>query len=167
MKTINLQQQERLSHKFLLSVLDYDMNSGDFTWKVKMSTRAMPGNIAGSLSPRGYVLIKIQGCRYLAHRLAWFYVYEIWPTMTIDHIDRNPSNNRISNLRDVNNSTNMRNRNLFTKNESGQSGVICDHRNNSWVAQITIHGRQIRLGSFLNKKEAIHARKEAEKKYYT
>lgn len=167
MKTINKDNEAALKHEYLTSILDYNPETGDFIWKTKMSTRAMPNSIAGSLKPTGYIIIKINGRSYLAHRLAWFYTYKKWPNATIDHIDRNPSNNSIANLRDVNNSTNMRNRGLTHKNTSGVTGVTYEPSRNRWKAQITINNKQIHLGYFMDLKFAIKARREAELKYHS
>jgi AP2 domain./HNH endonuclease. len=53
----------------------------------------------GAPARRGHIQLSIDGKTYGAHRLAWLYVYGTWPKYHIDHINRIPSDNRISNLR--------------------------------------------------------------------
>jgi hypothetical protein len=57
------------------------------------------GAVAGSRMPKGYMTIKLDGRRYLAHRLAWLYVHGEWPPEWIDHKNRVVDDNRIANLR--------------------------------------------------------------------
>src|SRR5690242_11158228 len=61
--------------------------------------------------------------RYYAHRLAWFYVYQVWPKDEIDHINRIPDDNRILNLREANRIENMRNIATPKHNTTGFKGV--------------------------------------------
>ena len=81
----------------------------------------------------------------------------------IDHIDRNPLNNTLENLRFVSkqlNSFNSKNQ----KNISGYRGVR--KRGASWAAKSVVAGKDINLGSFITLEEAIEARKAAELKYF-
>lgn len=84
----------------------------------------------------------------------------------VDHIDRNRLNNFKNNLRITDNSGNARNASLAKNNTSGITGVTFDKRNNKWIAQITTHYQNKRLGSFINKEDAIRARLCAEKEYF-
>ena len=99
---------------------------------------------------RGYVLISIDGTRYPAHRLAWLYIYGQWPNGQIDHINRNPSDNRIVNLREATVAENGHNAGLRIDNTSGFKGVH-RHRNllaRPWQARIKFGSRRISLGYF-------------------
>jgi hypothetical protein len=81
-------------------LFEYIPSSGHLIWKIKPSKRIPTGSIAGSPIHRGYVKIKIKGLQILAHRLIWIYHNgEIPKNKQIDHIDCNPTNNRIDNLR--------------------------------------------------------------------
>lgn len=165
-KSINQLAESMLIHEFLLSILHYDPDTGIFTWKEKMSSRAMPGDPAGSPHPKlGHISIQIHRRRYLAHRLAWFYVYKEWPKGIIDHIDRNPQNNAISNLRDVNQSINMRNVNPRRDNVSGTPGVGFVPSRSKWRVRIVVKGQEHHIGMFNTYETAVRARKEAEIKY--
>lgn len=86
--------------------------------------------------------------------------------LEVDHIDRNPLNNKLDNLRICNRSENVRNTKTRTDNTSGCRGVTFDKRSSKWVASITINRKTIYLGSSKDKEEMITLRKEAELKYF-
>jgi hypothetical protein len=133
----------------LKSSLSYDENTGVFRWLVRPSSKVPPGSVAGSLNRNGYSNIQIFGRRYLAHRLAWFYHYGEWPAGEIDHADRNPSNNAISNLR-----ISTRSQNNHNKDVLGYS--LC-RRTGKYLSVININGIFVHLGLFKTKEEAAAA----------
>lgn len=96
------------------------------------------------------------------HRL----IMEAKKTEIIDHIDRNKLNNCKNNLRITNNTGNARNASISKNNTSGIIGVTYDNSRELWAAQILINYKTIHLGRYVNKKDAIHARLKAEKKYF-
>lgn len=152
-----------LSQSRLKEVLHYDPDTGVFTWLVKLGGRHNIGTIANSVDGKGYIRIQIDGRRYRAHRLAWFYVYGNWPKNNIDHRDRNRKNNRINNLRDRTQAENMRNTGMRPDNTSGYKGVTWDKVNQKWKAQMQVDGRMKFLGRFSKIKDAVSARNAAEK----
>ena len=83
-----------------------------------------------------------------------------------DHADRNPLNNRRSNLRTASIEENNRNRNLFQNNTSGIMGVNFEPKRNGWRARLYINNKRLELGVFKEKEAAIKARLEAELKHY-
>jgi hypothetical protein len=76
----------------------------------------------------------------------------------VDHIDNNPQNNHISNLRFATNKENQQNSKLSIKNTSGVKGVYFDKRRKKWRAQIKIDGIRIHIGYFDNLEDAKIAR---------
>ena len=147
-----------ISHAKLLALLAYCKRTGAFTWRVCRGPRAA-GSTAGTLNHHGYIQICIDGKKYQAHRLAWFYVKGEWPRHEIDHRDRLRSNNRWRNLR---NATSKQN-----KENTGSEGVNWHRRDRTWRAYIGHLGRRIHLGYFATKKAATTARRQAERILFT
>ena len=99
---------------------------------------------------------------FLAHRAAYAMHHGYWPDQ-VDHIDRNGLNNKIENLIDVTHSTNQRNQKIPKNNTSGKKGVSFSKGRNKWIATIGNNGKQITIGRFSNKQDAINARVAKEK----
>lgn len=157
-----------LTREILREILDYNQDSGDFIWRVN-SGKAKRGNIAGKPHhsngvPSGYILIGIKGYHYLAHRLAWFYVYGEWPPHETDHINLIKGDNRIRNLRKATKSQNMQNTAAQSGNISGYKGVTYDPRDGRYDARLTINGKTYYLGRFDTPEEANAAYMIAAKK---
>jgi len=89
-----------------------------------------------------------------------------FPDKIIDHIDRNPLNNKRSNLRLVTRKQNQHNFSKSYDNTSGYIGVCKCEDKIKWRARIVANGKEYRLGRFENKEEAIMARLKAELKYF-
>ena len=147
----------------LKELLHYDEKTGAFTWKVKKGGRAVAGQHAGTKDVRGYLVIRLDGVLYKAHRLAWLYSHGEWPEENIDHINRDRSDNRLKNLRLANQSLNMHNANRRA-GKSGVVGVTHDKWRDKWVARIKINYRSVFLGRFNSLAEATQARDLAYKK---
>lgn len=144
---------EKLKEKFI-----YDENTGVFT-------NIKTGREIKNKNSHGYVSIWVDRGSYMAHRLAWLYVYGELPKFHIDHINHNRADNRISNLRDVERIENSRNLKLKNTNKSGINGVRMCNQHKKWHAQISINGKNKHLGYFDSIEEAIIARKNAEQQY--
>lgn len=147
----------------LKELLHFCPDTGIFTNK---SDRYLgkKGEVAGSVNNRGYLKISLNGDGYLSHRLAWLYVYGVWPN-EIDHINGVKTDNRIENLRNVTRTENQQNAKRRADNKSGFTGVCWDKASSRWVVQIRADGKQIRVGSYPSKIAAVFARKNAEVKY--
>jgi hypothetical protein len=140
----------------LKELLNYSVETGLFKWKIAHSRRVHAGDVAGSLSPKGYILIGVDGCVYRAHRLAWLYVYGEFPKLYIDHINRIKTDNRIENLRDVSISVNNENKNCSSiyKKSCNVLGVSREKNHRRWRAVITINSKQVHIGYFDTIEEA-------------
>lgn len=147
---------------YLRSRLNYHPASGVFLWRTHCANGPQwnaryPGTIAGRSKNGGYRIIRIDGREYRAHRLAWLHFYGRWPAQPIDHINRNPDDNSIANLRECTLSENQHNRRRPRNNTSGLTGVSWDKTNRKWIAQICIRGKRKNLGRFDSRKDAHQA----------
>ena len=146
--------------------LYYDTNTGHFTWiKLKVNNQVKVGDMAGSRNINGYWYIYIKGRSYKAHRLAWLYCYGVWPKDQIDHINTNKLDNRISNLREADNSKNNMNRGLRSDNTSGIKGVGLFKPTGKYHARGYKNGVRKSLGHYDTIEGAIAARDAFEKEY--
>ena len=153
-----------LSQLKLKEHLKYDQETGKFIWIKPTTHMVSEGDEAGTICKEGYCKIQIFGKIYKRSRLAWLYVYGEFPVKHIDHINRDRLDDRISNLRDVSNLENNRNK-KYKPSSSGVTGVLWYKRNSKWVAKIRVEGKLLHLGYFYNLEDAIKVRKEAEIKY--
>lgn len=110
------------------------------------------GKVAGWRQPIGYIMLRIEGVEFYAHRVAWAMAHGAWPQAMLDHKDRDKCNNRIDNLREASYSLNNHNRAGWSK--SGFKGVT-KHRK-SFRAQIGggASGKPVYLGTFATAEEA-------------
>lgn len=115
----------------------------------------------GTQNERGYVRVRILGASVYAHRLAWALTHGQWPNK-IDHINGDRSDNRIANLRSVDSLENGHNQRLRKNNTSGVLGVRWNKNAQKWIARIFFNGREINLGAFENRDDAVAARSQAE-----
>lgn len=154
------------THKELLSKVSYDQETGIFTRK-ENSGRAKSGDRMDriwSSSVKRYMRVCVFCERYLAHRLAWFYVHGYWPE-EVDHINGDGTDNRISNLREVDHNENMRNMKKHSSNTSGVTGVHWWKTRCCWAVKIYKDNKAIHVGYFSNFEDAVKARKAAEVQY--
>jgi hypothetical protein len=155
-------KKNKLTQKRLKEVLKYYPGSGIFRWRTREGWKK--NIIAGCKHHDGYIIIKIDGKIHLAHRLAFLHEHGYLPEHGIDHIDRNRSNNKIKNLREVSKQCNMRNTGNRIDNTSGVKGICWYKRDNKRRVQIVVNGKIKHLGYYKNFDNAVMARYHAEKK---
>lgn len=137
---------------------------GCLVWKKPTSYRAKVGDKCGT-EIKGYLATTIENNRYYNHRIIWKMYYGAEPEGYIDHIDGNPLNNEISNLRVVSHQSNMRNQKKRSTNTSGVTGVYWAEAKNKWYAQITVGGKTKHIGFFETLEDAEKAREKAKKEH--
>jgi hypothetical protein len=152
--------------------LRYEPDTGALTWLPRdpkwftddryckgWNTR-YAGTPAAAADPNGYIHVSFYGRAFLAHRVIWAMVHGEWPD-EIDHIDGDPSNNRLNNLRSVGRLENTRNKKRYKNNNSGHQGIVHLPKRGTtperWEAYI---GRTY-LGRFFSCEEATEARRAA------
>lgn len=169
--------------KLLREIVYYDPITGGLTWLprqpshfedashskehvcARWNTRYAGKAALTAIEQAGYLHGDMMGQRYKAHRVVWALHFGQWPSDQIDHINGNPADNRIKNLRCVTAETNMRNQKLSCANKSGVIGVCWAEHRGKWSAQIKMNGRKEHLGLFAKLSDAAAARKVAEAKY--
>jgi hypothetical protein len=152
--------QERLHELF-----DY-REDGTLIWKVNKGTVKI-GDVAGSTDDKGYYVIRIDRKGRKGHRLIFLYHHGyLTEGLQIDHIDGNPGNNRIENLREVTHTQNLQNGKIHSNNTSGVKGVYWHKIANKWAAAIKVNRKQIHLGYYTILEEAAAVVKEAREKYH-
>lgn len=156
-----------LTQQTLKSLLRYDSTTGEFIWLVNRGRNFQHiGKLAGTVQKSGHISIRINGTKYLSHRLAWLYMTGSWPDGMIDHSNGNPSDNRFINLRVTDSSGNNRNSRKRKTNKSGYKGVSFFRKTEKWRASIVYNRRNISLGLFENPEDAHKAYVEAAKRLH-
>lgn len=141
----------------LQQMLRYEPDTGLLFW-TDAAYKSVRGKQAGTFN-RGYVVVMYKNKFYKAHRLAWLLTHGSWPKEMIDHIDGDPSNNKLNNLRDVNNHVNQCNRHKArVDSKSGLMGA--SPYRNKWRSQIKRDGVIKYLGIFNTAQEAHEAYKK-------
>jgi hypothetical protein len=148
---------ERLRELFI-----YDELHGIFLRRVTSGGQTK-GTIAGTLRKDGYIDIRVNHYKHLAHRLAWLYVYGEWPKEWLDHINGNRALNAMSNLREVTHAQNTQNARVKKNSGTGVKGV--HQRKDRYHAHIHVEGKRRHLGSFATIQEAAEAYAVCAKKY--
>lgn len=86
-----------------------------------------------------------------------------FPTNLVDHINRDTSDNRKSNLRETSRMVNSTNCKMHKTNKTGYRGVC--KRGGKFISQISVNGKKIYLGIFENLQDAVDSYQSAIKKY--
>lgn len=161
--------QERVRELF-----DYDSETGVLTRKTDVRSgrgsdrgsgkiQCQAGDVAGKIHrSSGYLDVRADGPIYRVHRLIWLWVYGYFPEHDIDHIDRDKTNNRLVNLREVTRSCNVRNRPRLTNNKSSVSGVHFCTTHKRWQAYLTVDKKRKKLGYYDEFLDAVKRRFLAE-----
>lgn len=130
-----------------------------------ISKKNKVGDVAGLLGKRGYLYITFYGKKHYVHRVIWLMHYGTLPKI-LDHIDGNPLNNRIENLRECTDSQNLCNRKISSRNTSGVKGVSWHKLKQKWAVRIGFNKKEYHMGYFDKKEDAINVVLEARKKIH-
>lgn len=143
----------------------FEYRDGKLYWKIDLNNQTKAGDEAGSINSHGYVQISLKDRKHQAHRLIWI-MHGNQPCETIDHINRNRSDNRIENLRAAANAENICNSGLRKDNTSGVKGVSWRRQNNKWSGKVCYQNKQYHAGCFDDKDACEQAVKELRSKLH-
>ena len=141
--------------------LDYDPETGELRWRKRKKSKRQ-SLVAGSSRPDGYRVIGINYTQYLSHRLIWLWWYGYFPEHDVDHINRDKTDNRLTNLREVAHVCNIRNCKKRKTNSSGVTGIRWDTTLNKWTSTMMLAGKHKYLGGHDCFTEAVAHRLAAE-----
>ena len=152
-----------LTQQYLQSLFEY--KDGELFWKVPKAKRIKIGQEAGSSKEKGYFVVGINGFNYGIHRIIFTMNHGYMPEF-IDHIDGNPSNNKIENLREATHSQNQCNKSKQSNNTSGIKGVSWVTKRNKWVVRVQLNKNSHQLGYFKDLELAELVAIEGQNKYH-
>lgn len=170
-------------------LLDYDPETGKLYWKprkpwmfkdgVQMSAeqlcyrynkRYADREAFTSATGRGYKAGRVLGRPVCAHVVAWAMVSGVYAPNEVDHVNGDPADNRVVNLRAASRQENMRNTRPRRGASSRFKGVHLwrgpASRQSYWRATITLNGKTVPLGYFKSETEAAMAYNEAAAKHF-
>ena len=155
---------------YLRECLDYDPGTGEFRWRARPEShfrrneaeswnRRYVGKLAGGCRKDGYRWININQTKHYAHRIAWLLTYGDPAPSEIDHIDGDPSNNRLSNLRAASHQNNKLNSKVHRDSRTGIKGVY--PLGSKFVVEVGFNGKHRHIGTFDTLEKAATARRQA------
>lgn len=147
-----------LTQNLLRELFEY--RDGNLYWKISSGNMTHAGDKVSPKNHQKYCQVGINGKRYYIHRIIYLYHHGYLPKY-LDHIDRDPLNNKIENLREVTQSQNCMNSKSFKNSSSKFKGVSWDKNRNKWRSYIFINGKQKHLGQFTNESDAAKAYNKA------
>lgn len=166
------------SPEVLRQLLRYEPETGNFLWRYRehwMFTSRRSANSWNAkhsgkpalimVNDKGYRSGRVLGTLCAAHRVAWAMTHDRWPVGDIDHIDGNPSNNKISNLRAATRSQNQHNQKAVRGGTSKYKGVS-QRESGAWRAMIRVDRQLVRLGQYQSEEDAARAYDRAAVEYF-
>lgn len=161
---VTIPHDKALTQDYLKELFDY--SDGNLVWKNRVGNKSyLNGQIAGTLKSSGYWQIRLNGKSELAHRLIYLFHHGYLPNR-IDHVDGNPSNNAIDNLRECSTVENARNSKLASNNKTGIKGVFWCNTYKKWMARVWANGRFVVNRTFHDIELAEFVAQEAREKYH-
>ncbi len=129
---------------------------GHLYWKFKPNRQIRRGQKAGTINSSGYIVVTINGKKYMAHRLIWL-MHGREEAPMLDHVNGDRTDNRIENLRAADNSKNQMNSKRRADNTSGVKGVSWCNTYRKWVGQVWKNNECHKVGRFDSKEDCVKA----------
>jgi hypothetical protein len=104
--------------------------------------------------------------RYYFHQLAMLYMTGVFPSSDVDHVDRDVTNNRWSNLRLATRSENCQNKVVRPISKMGYVGIERRKSSGRYTATIKTKGKKKWLGTYDTPEQAQAAYIAAKAKYH-
>jgi hypothetical protein len=136
------------------------------TLKSTGATRILKERLCGPDRNRAIVSLGRLNQSYIYHLVARVFIPNPDNLPYVDHIDGNPRNNHVSNLRWVNNQVNQWNSRIRNDNTSGMKGVRFLTDRNKWAARWFENGVEKKKTTFATMEEAYEYRKQMVEKHY-
>jgi hypothetical protein len=135
----------------------WEYREGKLYWRIKAgrgtSVRHPGDEVAPAPDPHGYQFVTLRRKHYAVHRVVFLLVHG-WLPKFVDHIDGNPGNNLVANLRPATHLQNMRNAKTRKDNTSGVKNVYWHKQVRRWQVRLSIAGKQVSFGCFATLDEA-------------
>jgi hypothetical protein len=127
----------------------WEHRDGALYWRIKCgrgpTVRHVGDKVVVKGDPLGYQHVTWQRKHYAIHRIVFFLING-WLPDCVDHIDGNPSNNSIANLRAATRLQNQHNRRANSKSKTGIKNVT-PHQG-KWMVRFSIGGKTKHIGCF-------------------
>lgn len=146
-------------------LFDYH-EDGYLIWRRNQGYNKTKGRRAGVLEYHGYSRVRVYKKSYAEHRLIWMWHYGTVPSMDLDHIDRNRSNNRIENLRLASRARNNQNSTKRKNTSSRWKGVSWAKHVRKWHAYLNTENGRLQLGYFDKEVDAAAAYDRAAEEHF-
>lgn len=144
----------------------FEYRDGELFWKIKPAMRVYVGDKVGWLDKNAtHLRVLYKGKRVLVHRIIYLMHYGFLPDI-VDHIDRNPLNNQIENLREATKSQNCCNKKVRRDNETGIKNVTLYKPTGKWLVKICVDGKPKHIGYFTDIEDARIAAENAGRLYH-
>lgn len=151
-----------ITQDYLQQLFTYE--KGNLYWKIKTTQKVVIGNMVGYVS-KGRRYTKINQKTYQISRLVFMYHHGYFPKV-VDHVNNNPLDNRIENLRECSHQQNSRNSKKPKHNTSGIKNVHWNVCRNRWKVQLMINAKSKCIGYFKDLELAELVAYEARLKYF-
>ena len=152
--TKTYRRDKNLTQEYVKHLFDY--SDGMLIRRIQKGKIGKVGTVAGAVNSTGRSQIGIDGVYYLAHRIVYLWHHGNVPEF-IDHIDGNPLNNRIENLRPATKLQNSWNMKTSANSTSGVKNVKWHKQSSKWDVTISHNKERKTIGRFKHFDDAVSA----------
>ncbi len=148
------------------AIAAFEYRDGELFWKIKPAMRVHVGDKAGWLDKNAtHLRVLYKGKKVMVHRIVYLMHHGHLPEC-VDHVDRNPLNNKIENLREATKSQNSCNKKVRSDSGTGIKNVTYYRPSGKWRVAIAVNGKRKHIGYFADMEQAKIAAENAGKMYH-